>query len=59
MEEMQNIAIEDVDVQLAENENIDNIPEDPSNTYATKRELLAKTKIVKQTWSILEIIAVR
>lgn len=55
MEEMHNIAIEDVDVQLAENENIDNIPEDPSNTYATKRELLAKTKIVKQTWSILEI----
>lgn len=47
--------MEDVDVQLAENENIDNIPEDPSNTYATKRELLAKTKIVKQTWSILEI----
>lgn len=55
MEEMHNIAIEDVDAQLAENENIDNIPEDPSNTYATKRELLAKTKIVKQTWSILEI----
>ena len=55
MQEIQNIAIEDVDVQLAENENIDNIPEDPSNTYATKRELLAKTKIVKQTWSILEI----
>lgn len=55
MEEMQNIVMEDVDVQLAENENIDNIPEDPSNTYATKRELLAKTKIVKQTWSILEI----
>ena len=40
---------------IDENENIDNIPEDPSNTYATKRELLAKTKIVKQTWSILEI----
>ena len=55
MEEMKNIPLEDVDVQLAENENIDNIPEDPSNTYATKRELLAKTKIVKQTWSILEI----
>lgn len=55
MEDVQNIHIEDVDVQLAENENIDNIPEDPSNTYAAKRELLAKTKIVKQTWSILEI----
>ena len=55
MEEMQNFSLEDVDAQLAENENIDNIPEDPSNTYATKRELLAKTKIVKQTWSILEI----
>lgn len=55
MEEMHNNVIDEVDVQLAENENIDNIPEDPSNTYATKRELLAKTKIVKQTWSILEI----
>lgn len=43
------------DVQLAENESIDNIPEDPLNTYASKRELLTKTKIVKQTWSILEI----
>ena len=55
MQEMQNTLMDEVDVQLAENENIDNIPEDPSNTYATKRELLAKTKIVKQTWSILEI----
>lgn len=55
MEEMPNNVIDEVDVQLAENENIDNIPEDPSNTYAKKRELLAKTKIVKQTWSILEI----
>lgn len=42
-------------LQLAENERVDNIPEDPSNTYASKRGLLEKTKIVKQTWSILEI----
>ncbi len=42
-------------LQLAENESVDNIPEDPSNTYASKRGLLEKTKIVKQTWSILEI----
>jgi len=45
----------EMDSQLAENEFIDNIPEDPSNTYEAKRELLTKTKIVKQTWSILEI----
>jgi len=42
-------------VQLAENNDIENIPEDPSNTYAAKRDLLKKTKIVKQTWSILEV----
>lgn len=47
---------EDFDnLQLAENESVDNIPEDPSNSYASKRDLLEKTKIVKQTWSILEI----
>lgn len=45
-----------VDIQLAENENID-----LEDTYSDvgefehKRELLKKTKIVKQTWSILEI----
>lgn len=46
----------DVDIQLAENENVD---QDNShldnNEFAQKRELLKRTKIVKQTWSILEI----
>ena len=53
--EMNSQEDNEMDSQLAENEFIDNIPEDPSNTYEAKRELLAKTKIVKQTWSILEI----
>lgn len=46
----------DVDIQLAENENveIDAIHSDV-NEFEHKRELLKKTKIVKQTWSILEI----
>lgn len=46
----------DVDIQLAENENveIDAIHSD-ANEFEHKRELLKKTKIVKQTWSILEI----
>lgn len=40
------------DIQLAENENIDYIEE---ISFEKKRELLNKTKIVKQTWSIVEI----
>ena len=46
----------DVDIQLAENESVelDNKQID-SNEFERKRELLKKTKIVKQTWSILEI----
>lgn len=55
MERFINPEEESDNLQLAENENVDNIPEDPSNTYASKRGLLEKTKIVKQTWSILEI----
>ena len=45
-----------VDIQLAENEEVDvkDIPVDVSE-YEKKRKLLKKTKIVKQTWSILEI----
>ena len=53
---MSDQLIYDVDIQLAENENIesDNTHFD-INEFENKRELLKKTKIVKQTWSILEI----
>lgn len=49
-------VIYDVDIQLAENENVeaDNARID-ANEFENKRMLLKKTKIVKQTWSILEI----
>ncbi len=41
-------------IQLAENENIDY--DQPANgEYEEKRKLLEKTKITKQTWSIVEI----
>ena len=43
-------------IQLAENEEIEEIEEfDINEEYKNKRDLLSKTKIVKQTWSILEI----
>lgn len=50
-----------VDPQFAENEDIENQDDsveqiDCENEYIHKRELLEKTKLVKQTWSILEII---
>lgn len=46
----------DVDIQLAENEALEtnDIQSDVSE-FENKRNLLKKTKIVKQTWSILEI----
>lgn len=44
----------DENLQLAENENVEN-DRTSANEYEAKRELLKKTKIVKQTWSILEI----
>jgi hypothetical protein len=44
----------DENLQLAENENVEN-ERAATNEYEVKRELLKKTKIVKQTWSILEI----
>lgn len=44
----------DEDLQLAENEFVENEKSVP-NEYEKKRMLLQKTKIVKQTWSILEI----
>ncbi len=43
---------EEVNLQLAENENVD---EETQSSSEDKRKLLEKTKIVKQTWSILEI----
>lgn len=42
------------DLQLAENEFVENEKNVP-NEFENKRMLLQKTKIVKQTWSILEI----
>ena len=44
---------EDENIQLAENKDVDSYEEFES--YTEKRELLDKTKIVKQTWSIIEI----
>lgn len=43
------------DLQLAENLEVEQT-EDEVGDFETKRELLKKTKIVRQTWSILEII---
>ena len=45
----------DVNIQLAENENVETEEKLANDEYEKKRELLAATKIVKQTWSILEI----
>lgn len=45
----------DVNIQLAENENVETEEKLANDEYEKKRELLASTKIVKQTWSILEI----
>lgn len=44
----------DEDLQLAENEYVEDEKNVP-NEFENKRMLLQKTKIVKQTWSILEI----
>lgn len=44
-----------VDIQLAENEEVDVKETETNDEYEKKREYLAATKIVKQTWSILEI----
>lgn len=45
---------EEQDIQLAENANVE-IEEPISTEYNEKRYLLEKTKITKQTWSIVEI----
>lgn len=54
MSEMKEVEY-DVNIQLAENENVDTEENLAADEYEKKRELLAATKIVKQTWSILEI----
>lgn len=48
---------ETTELQLAENSIIsdEDYNFDPLETYEDKRKLLAKTKILKQTWSIVEI----
>lgn len=48
-----NNNFEEIDVQLAENNGIEN--NSTSNEYEEKRKELEKTKITKQTWSIREI----
>lgn len=45
----------DIDVQLAENQEVDNTNEENSQEFNNKRKLLEKTKIVRQSWSIIEI----
>lgn len=42
-------------IQLAENEQISVYEDSGENEYDKKRKLLLNTKIVKQTWSIIEI----
>lgn len=43
------------DIQLAENSEIEKYDDLSENEYLKKRELLSNTKIVKQSWSIIEI----
>ncbi len=54
MLEEKNVDEKEEDLQLAENEFVENEKNVP-NEFENKRMLLQKTKIVKQTWSILEI----
>lgn len=51
---LENIEDYNIDIQLAENESVEE-DSDQSPSSEEKRELLKKTKIVKQTWSIQEI----
>ncbi len=59
LENDEGISFDDItdgeDLQLAENVEVDQT-EDEAGDFENKRELLKKTKIVRQTWSILEII---
>ena len=56
-EEKNNELVEDKEnIQLAENKDIDKYDDNSKPyIYIEKRQLLEKTKIVKQTWSIIEI----
>lgn len=55
--ELIDVEDENNELQLAENSIIpdEDYNFDPLETYEDKRKLLAKTKILKQTWSIVEI----
>ncbi len=53
MEDQQTIDFNFESLQLAENTSVDSTEGSP--TSEEKREMLKKTKIVKQTWSIQEI----
>ena len=55
-EQIENINEDDENIQLAENKDIDKYDENSEIvSYYEKRKMLEKTKIVKQTWSIIEI----
>lgn len=54
-EETEDISDDNNNLQLAENSEVDQYDQNTENIYIEKRKLLEKTKIVKQTWSILEI----
>lgn len=54
LREQENIEEKDEDLQLAENEFVE-AENNIQNEFESKRMLLQKTKIVKQTWSIVEI----
>ena len=45
----------DINTQLAENADVADVDDDAPTSSEEKRRLLERTKIVKQTWSILEI----
>ena len=55
-EQTEELNTDDENIQLAENKDIDKYDENSEIvSYYEKRKMLEKTKIVKQTWSIIEI----
>lgn len=55
-DQIDNVIVEtDIDVQLAENQDVDNDSSENNKEFENKRILLEKTKIVRQSWSIIEI----
>ena len=55
-EQTEDLNTDDENIQLAENKDIDKYDENSEMvSYYEKRKMLEKTKIVKQTWSIIEI----